>query len=79
MLEKLLQAIESGGTQDVNSLADRLDTSPELVRMMLEQLAQMGKLSNSAYCAGSTCGGCSLADACSSKGDQIKLWEFQGK
>lgn len=79
MLEKLIKTIESGGTQDVNSLAEKLDTSPELVRMMLEQLARMGCLSNSSYCAGDTCGGCSLSDACSTKNDQIRIWEFQGK
>ncbi len=77
MLEKLLTIINQGGTLDLNTLADKLDTSPELVKMMLDQLAAMGRLSNSEFCAGAACGGCSLSDACSSKTDQIHLWKYQ--
>lgn len=79
MLEKLLKEIERGGTQDVTTLAYRLNTSPEMIRMMLEQLARMGRLSSSSYCANDGCGGCSLADFCGPKADKINLWEYRGE
>lgn len=79
MLEKLLNEIQRGGTQDVTTLAYRLETSPEMIRMMLEQLARMGRLTNSSYCAGDGCGGCSLSDSCGTSGDKINIWEYRGK
>lgn len=79
MLEKLLHAIDQGGTLDVSSLAVKLDTSPEMIRMMLEQLARMGRLSNSEYCAGAACSGCSLSDACNTKAERIQIWKYHPK
>ena len=44
MLEAFLDRINRGGTLEVESLAREFDTTPEMVRMMLDQLQQMGRL-----------------------------------
>ena len=76
MLEKLLEEIRSGGTFDTAALAQRLETTPELVKLMLEQLQQMGHIKAYEACT-SSCEQCGLKTSCStpagSKG--ITLWQ----
>lgn len=64
MLEKLLAVIRLGGTLEIAKLAARLDTSPEMIRAMLEQLQRQGYIQPYRSC-GEGCGGCGLRNECS--------------
>ncbi len=68
MLETLLNEIHAGGTLQPAALAKRLQISPALVQMMLEDLERMGKLSRVDTECGSNCGGCAVAELCAPKG-----------
>ena len=46
MLQQLLTEIRTGGTLEVNSLATRIGTSPQMVHAMLEHLRQSGMITN---------------------------------
>ncbi len=76
MLEKLLKEIQSGGTFDTTVLAKRLDTTPGMVKLMLEQLQQMGHIRPFEACT-SSCDHCGLKASCGgsagSKG--MTLWQ----
>ena len=76
MLEKLLVEIEQGGTLELGVLADRLGTSPQMIKVMLGHLEQMGKLADLAACMDSSCGACSLTGMCSSEqGKGARVWQ----
>lgn len=75
MLEKLLAEIHAGGTLEVNALAERLDTTPALVTVMLEHLQRAGRLHPYETC-GDACAGCSLKSACPAKSQAgVRLWQ----
>ncbi len=63
MLEKLMEILRAGGTHRVSDLARALDTTPELVEMMLEDLTRAGYVKPVAACS-EACAACPLADAC---------------
>jgi len=64
MLQNLLAEIEKGGTLSAAALATRLQVSPTLVEMMLEDLERRGKLSRLAsQCSSGTCGDCGASAA----------------
>jgi len=44
MLNRLLALLRAGGTHRVSDLARELDTTPELIEVMLEDLGRMGYL-----------------------------------
>jgi len=44
VLKELLELLKAGGTHRVADLARELETTPELVRAMLDALARMGYL-----------------------------------
>lgn len=75
MLEQLLSEIQSGGTFEVRTLAERLNTTPALVEMMLEHLVRSGKIAPYQRCQGA-CMGCSLKNACSQAGQTsgLRIW-----
>ena len=77
MLEAFLDRINRGGTLEVESLAREFDTTPEMVRMMLDQLQQMGRLKHYQACSDG-CTGCSLQKGCHSAHPQetVKLWQL---
>lgn len=64
MLEQLLAILKSGGPHTLRELAAKLDTTPELVRMMLEGLAARGHLRTSDAPCDSNCGRCGLRAQC---------------
>jgi hypothetical protein len=77
MLEKLLVEIQKGGTLEANVLAARLDTSPQMVKVMLGHLEMMGKLKDMAQCDDGGCAKCGLAGSCSTeKGKGAKVWQL---
>lgn len=76
MLEKLLAEIQAGGSLDTVTLAEKLNTSPELVRVMLEHLERSGHIRSYAACD-TGCGECGLKNMCSSAQATrgVKLWQ----
>ena len=75
MLEQLVREIRSGGTLEVNSLAARLKTSPQVVAAMLDHLQRSGLISAYINC-GEGCRGCSLSETCHTQaGPTVKLWK----
>jgi hypothetical protein len=77
MLEKLRELIRSGGTYEVQSLANELGTTPDLVRMMLEKLEQMGVVRANSNCE-SGCDHCGLKLDCKAsnlKNQKNQIWE----
>ncbi len=75
MLEQLLSEIRAGGTLEVQSLAARLKTSPQIVTAMLDHLQRNGLISAYLNC-GEGCNGCSLSEACRShSAPTARLWQ----
>lgn len=71
MLNQLLELLQTGGTHQVADLARKLETTPVLVEMMLEDLARMGYLKRVSGECGGGCTSCSLAGMCAAGGGQI--------
>jgi len=78
MLEQILQEISSGNSLDVNRLAARLDTSPEMVAALLDHLSRIGVLEN-IKCRAQSCKGCHLINQCGSAKKENRLWMFKIK
>lgn len=78
MLSRLLELLKAGGTHRIEDLARRLETTPELVEMMLEDLARMGYLKLAGgECAGK-CATCPLAGTCAA-GTKGRIWALTEK
>ncbi len=73
MLERLLDLLQAGGTRSVDDLARILDTSPELVQAMLENLGRIGYLKALDGTCNTQCGDCTLACSCGA-GAASKVW-----
>jgi hypothetical protein len=78
MLNQLLDLLRSGGTRRVADLARELDTTPELVEVMLEDLCRMGYLRRVGGECGGKCGACPVAGLCAVGGDE-QLWVLTEK
>jgi len=78
MLEKLLHEIRSAEIIQPSELAVRLDTSPLMIQMMLEDLERRGFLTQIQSSCSSTCGSCSLNSSCSSNnGQRGRVWKLK--
>jgi DNA-binding IclR family transcriptional regulator len=73
MLNQLLDLLRSGGTHRVADLARALETTPELVEVMLEDLVRMGYLRQMGAECGIGCAACSLAGSCTASAGG-KVW-----
>ncbi len=79
MLNKLLELLREGGTRRIAELAQELETTPQLVQAMLEDLARMGYLGQlNAQCSES-CAECPMSHVCavggpSSEGGNGRVW-----
>jgi FeoC-like transcriptional regulator len=80
MLKQILERIRTGGSWTVKALADELDTTPEMIVTLLEDLAQRGYLKSGALqsgggCAacGGGCGSCSTSASCV-RGTADRVW-----
>jgi hypothetical protein len=73
MLERLLDLVQSGETRHIDGLARELDTTPELVYAMLEDLIRMGYLKAVDGVCETQCGSCSLACECGA-GANGRVW-----
>lgn len=64
MLEQLLGEINYGGVFSVDVLAKKFNTTPAMVRVMLEHLQKMNLIEEVSFCD-SSCTGCALNSTCS--------------
>jgi hypothetical protein len=71
MLTKLLEILQRGGIHRISDLAGELQTSPELVGMMLQDLARLGYLKPMGDGCSQGCGGCPQMSHC---GDGLQAW-----
>ncbi len=79
MLQALMMQIERGGSLEVNRLAANLNTTPQMVTMMLETLQKSGFLKKYHLC-GEGCAGCSLASTCGQTNAQTaQIWQFRSE
>lgn len=74
MLEKILSEIQSGGSIQPATLARRLDTSPQMIEMMLEDLERRGLLVQVNQSCEKSCGGCPMIGECGAKSPQGRMW-----
>ena len=73
MLHRLLQMLRAGGTHRVGDLARELDTTPQLVEVMLDDLARMGYLKQVSGGCSDGCGSCPMSGLCAA-GSSGQLW-----
>ncbi len=78
MLERLLELVQAGGTRHIDGLARELDTTPELVHVMLENLSRMGYLKAVDGACSTQCGECQFACSCS-VGTASRVWTLAGE
>lgn len=74
MLQELLTILRSGGSLEIGALAEKLNTSPQMVTAMLDHLQRMGLLT-----AAQDCSGCQLASSCSHgcSGSTAPMWQLR--
>ena len=79
MIERLMNEIRAGGSTTPYVLAQKLNTSVEMVTAMLEKLVQLGLIENYApACADSACQGCSLDSYCQKPAQPAgKMWTLK--
>jgi DeoR/GlpR family transcriptional regulator of sugar metabolism len=78
MLKQIVQHIADGGTWTIETLAHELDTTPELVTSMLEQLVRQGYLKPAGGACAGGCASCSMAQGCV-KGMGNRMWTLRSK
>jgi predicted ArsR family transcriptional regulator len=78
MLDHLLELLRAGGTHRVGDLARALDTTPELVQVMLDDLSRMGYLRQVGGQCTEACGTCPMAGLCAA-GSSGQLWTLTEK
>jgi hypothetical protein len=78
MLDRLLELLRAGDTRRVADVAHELDTTSELVEVMLEDLCRMGYLKRVRGACGGKCAACPVAGMCAVGGDE-RLWALTEK
>ncbi len=74
MLQQLLQEIRAGSVLETNTLAARLNTTPQMVAALLDHLQRAGYLRPYAAC-GDGCQGCVLKTDCAGPDKtEPRLW-----
>jgi predicted ArsR family transcriptional regulator len=78
VLAKLQALLQRGGAVTIDQAACELDTSPEVVRGLLDHLARTGVLRQMTASCNSACTGCTLARDCG-RSTQGLVWQMQGR
>lgn len=78
MLDELLHLLRGGGTHRVGDLARKLDTTPEMVEFVLEDLERMGYLRRVGGACEGRCSTCPMAGLCAA-GSGGQIWTLTGK
>ena len=76
LLRQILDRVAQRGTWTIESLAEELDATPELVIMMVEDLERRGYLKRVFTSCSGTCASCALANSCIKESSQ-KMWTLQ--
>ena len=79
MLETLLAEIRKGGTLQPAGLAARLQVSPALIEMMLEDLERRGLVAQVNPACSEPCGGCPMVGDCGVTGTNGRMWMLVSK
>ncbi len=77
MLDQLMRQLAQGTTLSVEGLAERLNTTPALVEMMLEHLERQGLVQSVQLCQG-LCEDCPFGSYCAPK-EGRRLWQTKAK
>jgi DNA-binding Lrp family transcriptional regulator len=78
MLEQMLSLIRSSGTVSPVELGRRMNISPGMVQVLLDDLLRRGILHSfemQSNCQSETCSGCALASGCQSA--KPRIWEIK--
>jgi hypothetical protein len=75
VLEHLLELLQEGRTRRVVDLAGELETTPQLVQAMLEELERMGRLVKVDGQCADRCGSCPWAPGCAA-GNRGAVWSL---
>ncbi len=83
MLSRLLESLREGGIRRTDELAQELGTTPQLVEVMLEDLARMGYVRRIGAECSSACTRCLTSDRCAAGGPSgeasgVQLWVLRG-
>jgi predicted ArsR family transcriptional regulator len=78
MLSQVLELLQTGGTHRVIDLARSLNTTPQLVEVMLDDLSRMGYLQRIEGECSDTCDACPMAGLCAA-GSSGQLWTLTAK
>jgi DNA-binding Lrp family transcriptional regulator len=78
MLIRLLELLREGGTRRIRNLADELDTTPELIEAMLEELARLGYLRRVGAECSAECATCPMSGMCVAGGPSHHKSSGQG-
>lgn len=74
MLTRLLELLRAGGTHRVDNLARELETTPELVEAMLEDLARMGYIRPVNESCSQKCATCPMSNSCAAGSGDGQVW-----
>ncbi|MCS6907322.1 MAG: FeoC-like transcriptional regulator [Anaerolineales bacterium] len=75
MLERLLAELDRGQTLSVEKLALQLETTPAMVKAMLEHLERQGQVATVDFCQ-EMCAECPLGSICAREKRQ-RLWQLK--
>jgi hypothetical protein len=78
MLSRLLELLREGGTRQMRNLVVELDTTPELIESMLEDLARMGYVRRISTVCSEECMACPLSGTCAAGGPSDQGSNGQG-
>jgi len=73
MLEELINLLKTGKTRRIAELAQTLNTTPELVELMLQDLERMGILKRVEGTCKEMCASCPMSTVCATGGGG-QLW-----
>ena len=74
VLDRLLALLNNGRSYTPEEAADAIDTTPEMIRAMLDQLEHLGYVKGCKP-GGTTCSSCPFAGTCQSG----RIWSSQAK
>ena len=77
MFAKLLALLKQGGTVTIDHAALELNTSPEMVRGMIEHMTRQGWLRSMSASCDTHCGACLFARDCT-RADHNRIWLTTG-
>lgn len=79
MLTRLLDEILANGTARTDLLAQRMGTSEEMVKAMIDDLKRRGLLTEIDLNCGASCNGCQIANSCMPKQRSSRIWQLAHK